>query len=69
MQTLRIIGWTLALLLSLRLIFIFVGVQGLIQMFPEGKKWWILPVQWLCIILFTVLIIINPFRSTLCNIF
>lgn len=60
MTALFTIGWFVALLVSIAIVFEFVGWSGLIRMFPEGRRWWVQPLQWLSLILFALVVIFNP---------
>lgn len=62
MSELMILGWGLWLCVSIYLIFLFVGYRSMVQMFPEGKSWWDLPVQLSCIAHFTVVVLLHPFN-------
>ena len=58
--TLTII-WFIALLISIASIFEFVGMSALTDFFPEGRRWWQLPVQFLTLAIFAVLVLVHPF--------
>tara|TARA_Y100000310_G_scaffold321546_1_gene379311 strand:+ start:2656 stop:2838 length:183 start_codon:yes stop_codon:yes gene_type:complete len=53
--------WFLWLLFSIYLIFEFVGMSGLVSMFPEGRRWWHLPSQLLSIGHFAIVVLFHPF--------
>ena len=53
-------GWVIWLWLSIGLVFDLVGLRGLVQMFPEGKKWWLLPVQIASLAFFALAVLFNP---------
>lgn len=63
MAALIVIAWFVCLLLSIWLVFNFVGAAGLVRMFPEGWRWWLLPVQWLSLAFFAAMVLINPFMK------
>lgn len=60
MEALKAIGWFLALLISVWIVFETVGVRGLVRMFPEGRRWWMFPVQLSSLALFAAVIHFNP---------
>jgi hypothetical protein len=62
MQALLTIVWFLSLLISVDLIFVFVGFSGMTQMFPEGKRWWHFPVQLLTLAIFAAVVLFHPFK-------
>jgi len=53
--------WFLALLASVQLVFWCCGVRGLVQMFPEGNRWWILPACFASLAVFAVVVLLHPF--------
>lgn len=61
MNELISIGWFIWILVSVYLIFVFVGYVRLVQMFPEGMNWWDYPVQLLCILHFAIAVLMHPF--------
>ena len=61
MISLWAIGWFIIWLLSIWFIFAFVGMSGLVNMFPEGRRWWQFPVQLASIFFFGIMCIIHPF--------
>jgi hypothetical protein len=56
------IGWFLALLLSIALVFESVGSVQLIRMFPEGWRWWHTPYRIFSLLVFAGIVLIHPFR-------
>ena len=60
MEALKIIGWFVWLLLSIALVFQFVGFSGICNMFPEGKRAWHLPAQLAAMTFFAAAAICNP---------
>lgn len=52
--------WFIGLLSSMFILFETLGWTGLIRMFPEGRRWWILPVQWTSIAYFASMVHFNP---------
>ena len=61
MEALIPIGWIVWLLVSIWLIFCFVGFRGLVNMFPEGYCWWHLPSQLGTLAHFAAVILLHPF--------
>lgn len=53
--------WFIALFASIVLIFNFIGMHGMVTFFPEGRRWWMFPLQILSLTLFSALVLINPF--------
>jgi len=60
-EELKTIGWFISTLSSIWLIFAFVGMNGITDMFPEGKRWWHLPAQLGTIAFFAVMVLLHPF--------
>lgn len=60
MHAVKAIGWFILLVVSILAVFEVVGWSGLIRMFPEGKRWWILPVQLLSLACFAAVVYFNP---------
>lgn len=52
--------WFIGLLVSIYAIFVTVGMQGLVGMFPEGKRWWHLPSQLLSLAVFSIFVLYHP---------
>lgn len=61
MSSVYSIGWFVALLVSIWLVFVLVGSRGLTTMFPEGRRWWHLPLQLASLALFAVVVLFHPF--------
>lgn len=61
-SALYVIGWFVGLLISIALVYNWVGMAGLTAMFPEGRRWWHIPVQLLTLILFAFVILHHPFK-------
>ena len=61
MNALISIGWFGFLLLSIALVFEFVGLRRMVQTFPEGNRWWLLPVQFGSLAFFAAMVHFNPF--------
>lgn len=55
------IVWFVALLVSVCLVFAFVGVVQLVNMFPEGRRWWMLPAQIGSLAAFAAVVHFHPF--------
>lgn len=60
MEPLKVIGWLAWLLLSAVLVYEFVGVRALVQMFPEGRRPWMLPAQLASLAFFAAAAICHP---------
>ena len=61
MSNIQAIFWFIGLLLAIQAIRVTFGWAGLVAMFPEGKRWWMFPVQILSLVFFAVIIRLNPF--------
>lgn len=61
MSTLYPIGWFIALIVSIGLVYEVVGYSGLTRMFPEGKRWWHLPLQLAALAFFAAVVLAHPF--------
>ncbi|WBF79281.1 hypothetical protein IACHDJAJ_00042 [Aeromonas phage vB_AdhS_TS3] len=61
MSALITIMWFLGTCFSIALVFQFVGLSGLNNMFPECKRWWHFPVQLTALAFFALMVLINPF--------
>lgn len=55
------IGWFLLLLLSIFAIYRSVGVHFMVNFFPEGRRWYWLPLQLLSLASFAALVHFHPF--------
>lgn len=55
------IFWFLGLLLSICVVFEVVGLRRMVQMFPEGNRWWLFPAQLGSLAIFAALVHYNPF--------
>lgn len=53
--------WFLALLASASLVFWCCAIRGLVQMFPEGNRWWISPACILSLVIFSIVVLLHPF--------
>ena len=53
--------WFIGFVLSILLVFEFVGFRGLVNMFPEGRRAWHLPLQLLTLVFFAAMVLYNPF--------
>ncbi|PRC92620.1 hypothetical protein [Solimicrobium silvestre] len=60
MSELKTISWLVWLLVSIWLVFHFIGFGGLCAMFPEGKRAWHLPAQLASLAIFAAAILCNP---------
>ena len=61
MTALLTIIWFIGLILSILGVFHFVGMSGLVNMFPEGRRSWMLPAQLLSLAVFAAVVINHPF--------
>lgn len=61
MNALFAIAWFVGLSVSVLLVFEFVGNAGITRMFPEGRRWWHLPVQLASLTLFAAVVLFHPF--------
>lgn len=62
MEALKVLGWFLALLFTHALVFEFVGYRAMTNFFPEGRRWWHLPVQLFSLAAFAAVVLLNPWR-------
>ena len=53
--------WFLWLLATIWAIFAFVGMSGIVELFPESRRWWHLPSQLLSIGHFAIVVLCHPF--------
>lgn len=56
------IGWFIALLVSIYMVFLTMGWGGLVRMFPEGYRWWMTPAQWGSLAVFAALVRFTPWH-------
>ena len=61
MDALLNIAWFVWLMLSLAVVFHFVGMTALVNMFPEGRRPWQLPAQWCSLANFAACVLLHPF--------
>ena len=61
MSALIAIGWFLWLCLSVVLVFHFVGMSSIVNMFPEGRRRWHLPAQLFTLAFFAAAVLCHPF--------
>lgn len=61
MNAIKAIGWFLALLLTIGLVFELVGFRSMVRMFPEGWRWWQLPAQLASLAAFAAVVLLHPF--------
>lgn len=62
MEAMKTIGWLLWLLLSVLMVFEFVGYRVMLAYFPEGKRWWHFPAQVAALAFFAAAVLCNPWR-------
>lgn len=60
MNELMVIGWIIWLIVSIRVVFSTVGLEMLVQMFPEGEPKWFLTKQLLSLAFFAAAVLCNP---------
>ena len=53
--------WVLWFLFSVAAVFECVGWRSMVQFFPEGRRWWMLPLQLLTLFNFAMCVLFNPF--------
>jgi hypothetical protein len=58
----KVIGWFIGLIISIISVFQFVGISGIVNMFPEGRRWWMLPTQLLSLVIFAIVVLYHPFK-------
>ena len=63
MDALKVLGWAVWLLLSLAMVFEFIGYRGLTMMFPEGSRRWHFPAQLGSLGLFAAAVLCNPWGA------
>lgn len=61
MEAVWVIVWLAAMLTAIVAVYQTVGVHLMVQYFPEGKRWWMLPAQLLAIAVFGVICAFHPF--------
>jgi len=59
------IGWAFGLLVSVVLVHAAIGNHGLVQMFPEGWRWWMPWSRLASLALFAAAVLANPFTGWL----
>lgn len=55
------ICWAVCLLVSVVGIYATWGNAQMVQMFPEGRRWWMPLARLLALIVFAVIVLANPF--------
>lgn len=63
MTALYNIAWFIALILSIFGVFGCIGFRGLVNMFPEGRRWWHFPAQILALTIFAAAVLNHPFGT------
>lgn len=61
------IGWFVALVVSGYVVLMFVGNLTLVDMFPEGHRWWMWWARLGSLALFAAVILANPFTGFLAH--
>ena len=62
MSPLYAIMWFITLMVSICIVFRFIGIRTLIVYFPEGRRWWHLPAQLGSLAFFAVVVLNHPFK-------
>jgi drug/metabolite transporter superfamily protein YnfA len=57
----KVVVWFLVLLFSMHLVFEVVGLRRMVQFFPEGRRWWMLPAQLVSLAIFAAVVLNHPF--------
>lgn len=65
MTALVAIAWAAGLLLSIYIVHVFIGNHGLVQMFPEGWRWWMPWSRLAALAVFAAVVLANPFTGWL----
>lgn len=60
-MTLYAILWIVGLILAILAIYQTIGLHFMVNFFPEGKRWYQVPFQWLSLVSFATLILFHPF--------
>jgi hypothetical protein len=55
------IAWFVVLLVSINLIYSTIGIHYMVSFFPEGKRWYQLPLQLVTLALFATVVLYHPF--------
>lgn len=63
MAALLAIAWFVGMIVSIFLIFELIGCASMVRMFPEGRRWWLLPAQLGSLAFFAALVLFNPFMK------
>lgn len=61
MSPLYTLGWSILLLLSMWFVFEAVGMRLMCLYFPEGRRWWQLPLQLVSLAVFAAVVLAHPF--------
>lgn len=62
MDALLVIGWFVWVVFAIALVFAIVGFRGLVQMFPEGRRFWHLPAQLASLAFFAAAVLCHPWQ-------
>jgi hypothetical protein len=54
--------WLVVFVFSIMLLFHFIGIARLTDMFPEGRRWWHIWAQLSAIAFYTIIVLINPWK-------
>jgi len=57
----QILAWGLAMLVSVVSVLELVGMRLMVAYFPEGRRWWQVPAQFVSLAVFAALVHFNPF--------
>lgn len=57
----HLILWLIAMYVATRCVFTFVGLRYMVQMYPEGNRWYIFPLQLVSLAVFAITVLYHPF--------
>ncbi len=61
MSPLYTILWLIALFCSVQFVYATIGINLMVHMFQEGKRWWQFPLQMTALIVFAAVVLYHPF--------
>lgn len=66
MTPLLLVGlWAIGMLVAIWAIFSSVGLNYMVMMFPEGRRWWLRPAQFASLAFFAALVHFHPFTFSI----